>query len=167
MSSDGVFTKLTGYMRTMRKCYPLFAGFVLTLVGAIFLIVGLSISSSMSGSDYLPAEGVISSFSKPRGEAGIRSTYIDYYADGVLYNHVELTSFSSAWEVGDRLRISYNKNDPSDIRNKGLELMPLIFAAVGAVMLLIGVFVLVRRIEAFSRRIRDGGGDDDNGYTRE
>ena len=152
--------------RLIKKSPALCAGAIIVICGLVFTIGSLIAAVGISNEKFLPTVGRISSFGEAVGDDS-PTVYVDYYADGVRYTHVELGSYSSSWKIGDEMKLKYKADDPTDVHKPIVEKLPYVFLIVGAVWLVLGAYLIanfytrVRRDEN-GRIILDDDDDEDD-----
>lgn len=119
--------------------------FVFLMIGAVNLLVagGMYLFLGSKTSDYVETDATVVAFEDyVRNDETRTRTTIEYEVDGQLYE-ARLNEYSSSWQVGQQIDVKYNPDDPYEVTTGIAQKFILpIFAAVGAVLLLIGVGML-------------------------
>lgn len=109
-------------------------------IGAIFLVVGIFICFPMlNKKDKIETTAVITKMSTYRyGKGNTRyHVQVSYKVDGEEYES-NLNGYSSSFYEGKEIEIYYDKNNPTQIGSKSLDLIMLIFPGIGIIFILIG-----------------------------
>lgn len=109
-------------------------------IGALFFIIGMTLTVQMCNyQNKGEAVGVITEVNEYRDTDGnIHGTiWVSYTADGCEYK-AKLNAYSSDFYEGREVKIYYDKDNPTVIGMKSLDLLVLIFPGLGLIFLLIG-----------------------------
>lgn len=69
--------------------------------------------------------------------------YVSYSADGKDYENVKYPEYSSDMEIGDKVEVLYDKDNPTYIESPGSKYVPIIVLVGGIIGALVGVFCLL------------------------
>ncbi len=121
---------------------------IFSSIGAIFVIIGLVVFGSIFNYDNkVDTVGTIKEISSYYSNAKHNrnhEVYVSYIVDGKEYES-RLNSYSSSFYEGKEIDIYYDKDNPSKIGMKSLDLLFLIFPGIGLIFLIIGgIGILVR-----------------------
>lgn len=128
--------------KTEKRLFGFFA-----IGGAIFLIVGIVwVLNTFNYEGKIETVGVITRIEARTDSDGDtdHDVYVAYKADGVRYESL-LGGYAASYHVGDSLDIYYDKENPKIIGNKSLDLLALIFPAMGLIFLAIGIGPFIKR----------------------
>ncbi len=109
-------------------------------MGAIFVIIGLVIFSNVFNyTNKVDTVGTITEISSYRNTNHNRNheVYVSYTVEGKEYESI-LNSYSSSFYEGKEIEIYYDKDNPSKIGVKSLDLLFLIFPGIGLIFIIIG-----------------------------
>ena len=109
-------------------------------IGAILVIIGLvAFGSIFNYENKVDTVGTITEISYYSNAKHNRNyeVYVSYIVDGKEYES-RLNSYSSSFYEGKEIDIYYDKDDPSKIGVKSLDLLFLIFPGIGLIFLAIG-----------------------------
>lgn len=115
-------------------------GGVFSLVGVIFMTVGIliSIHSTKFYETARPVQATIVDFERSRsGDSDSRTAVVKYNVEGKEYVD-NLGYYSSSMRYGDRLTIYYQPGNPLDISCKEGDILWLLFLPMGFVFFVIG-----------------------------
>ena len=117
-------------------------------IGAIFVIVGLVVSVNIfnyeNKVDTVGTITEISSYYSNNKHNRNYEVYVSYTVDGKEYEST-LNSYSSSFYKGKEIDIYYDKDNPSKIGVKSLDLVFLIFPGLGLIFLIVGgIGILVK-----------------------
>ena len=130
-------------------------------IGAIFVIIGLVVFGNIFNyANKVDTVGTITEISSYRNTNHNRNheVYVSYTVEGKEYESI-LNSYSSSFYEGKEIKIYYDKDNPSKIGVKSLDLLFLIFPGIGLIFLIIGgtgilVKINKRRLE---KRLKENG----------
>ena len=109
-------------------------------IGIIFVIIGLVLFGNIFNyADKVDTIGIItkiSSYGSTDNDINYK-VYVSYIVDGKEYESM-LNGYSSSFYEGKEINIYYDKNNPSKIGVKSLDLLFLIFPVTGLIFLIIG-----------------------------
>lgn len=134
---------------------------IFTVIGAIFLIVGMIICLPMlNRENKIETTGVITGISTYRYGKG-NSTYhilVSYKVNGEEYES-NLKGYSSDFYEGKEIEIYYDKNNPAQIGSNTLDLIMLIFPGIGLVFILVGGIGIGRKInrKRITKKLKENG----------
>lgn len=121
---------------------------IFAIIGAIFLVVGVIVGVNIFNYDNkIETKGIItdiSSYRKSDDETG-HEVYVSYNVAGKEYES-KLNGYSSSFYIGKEIDIYYDQYDPNKIGVKSLDLVFLIFPALGFIFFIIGVIGIVVNI---------------------
>ena len=110
-------------------------------IGAVFVIIGLVVFGSIFNyENKVDTVGTITeivSYYNNAKDNRNHEVYVSYIADGKEYESM-LNGYSSSFYEGKEIDIYYDKDDPSKIGVKSLDLIFLIFPGIGLIFLIIG-----------------------------
>lgn len=115
-------------------------------IGAIFVVIGLvTFRNVFNYSNKVDTVGTITEISSDRNTNYNRNTnrnrnykvYVSYTVEGEEYESI-LNSYSSSFYEGKEIEIYYDKDNPSKIGVKSLDLAFLIVPGIGLIFLIIG-----------------------------
>lgn len=72
--------------------------------------------------------------------------YVTYEVNGVQYEQKEYPGYSSSMQNGDEIEIRYQSANPEQIAEKNITGNAIIFIAVGAVLIVVGILSGVKAI---------------------
>ncbi len=126
------------------------ASFILFIVGGIFLLLSLfMIAFDMQfKSQAIEHTATITHIERSRDSDGDtrHTVYVRYSVNGQEYNR-PLGYYSYNMSVGDPVQIYYHSENPNRITSKGAVILPLIFLAVGLIVLSIGIILSVSKLK--------------------
>ena len=70
--------------------------------------------------------------------------YVDYEAGGKKYEHIQYPGYDRSMKVGDEINILYQSANPEEISETNITGNATIFIVAGAVLSLIGVFMILK-----------------------
>ena len=109
-------------------------------IGITFVIIGLVLFGNIFNyADKVDTIGIItkiSSYGSTDNDINYK-VYVSYIVDGKEYESM-LNGYSSSFYEGKEINIYYDKNNPSKIGVKSLDLLFLIFPVTGLIFLIIG-----------------------------
>lgn len=117
---------------------------IFAIIGAAFTVIGLVVSGNVFNyKNKVETTGIITEITSYRDDndedKNIRhEVYVSYTVDGKKYES-KLNSYSFTFYEGKEINIYYDKNDPSKIGNKSLNLFVLMFPIFGMIFLIVGV----------------------------
>ena len=127
------------------------------------LMIGLGIAAIVMGIHQLAEKDLydstvtatVSDIEEEWNQTGEDSTlettvYIDYEIDGVTYTHVPAPEQKNNMQVGDKVDILYQSQNPEKISGQNITGTSVIFIALGAVVTLVGCITTLRTL--FARR---------------
>lgn len=134
---------------------------IFTVIGMIFILIGLVLGINIF--NYDNKENTI-------GTIANISSYIDYEGDRnyevfVTYNvngkeyESKLNYYSSGFYEGKEIEIYYDKDNPSKIGVKSLDLLFLIFPGIGLIFFIIGgtgIIIKIKRIK-LEKNLKENG----------
>lgn len=121
------------------------------IFGAIFAAVGLLFFLNYDPSVYdVKTTGEIVEIYEHYGHGSDieHTVYIDYYAGGKKYEHVELGEYNFTMDVGDEVEFYYNSSDPTQIAGSMKDIAPyvgLAFAVVGFLIIIVTAIKTIRK----------------------
>lgn len=130
-------------------------------IGMIFILIGLVIGINVFNYDNKEnTMGTITNISSYRDHDGDRNyeVYVTYNVDGKKYES-KLNGYSSSFYEGKEIEIYYDKNNPSKIGVKSLDLLFLIFPGIGLIFFIIGgtgIIIKIKRIK-LEKRLKENG----------
>ena len=109
------------------------------IVGAIFLLIGIITIGKNMNKNTIDTVGTIEYMEPYTDSNGNRSyrVYVSYCVEGQEYES-RLNGYSSSFYTGKQLEIYYNKDNPSQIGMKSLDMILWIFPGIGLILLIIG-----------------------------
>lgn len=125
--------------RLLSKVLPLVFGIILIVMGIVML--------TNTHDDFIKTTGKIVEIEDvydPIDEEHDMTVYVDYTADGKQYQHVELGFYEPKMRVGSEIKIKYDPLNPSHIEPESLGAVPFIMLGLGVVVLLGGIFSIIR-----------------------
>lgn len=110
----------------------------------------LFFSSSNNTKDFIKTEGIVSRTELAEAEyydgeehhEATYTVYVKYTVDGVEYD--EEYGVFSGYNVGDKVTISYNPNDPHDIAQPIGIVLPIVLSVIGIAGITGGIVSLVK-----------------------
>ncbi len=113
---------------------------VFAAIGTLFLIIGLPTSiNRFNYKNKIETIGTISEISNDRNDN--YKVYVSYKVDNENFES-RLNAYSESFYEGKEINIYYDKNNPSLIGMKSMDLLFLIFPGIGLIFLIIGVIGL-------------------------
>lgn len=109
-------------------------------MGEIIVIIGLVVCvNTFNYSNKVDTIGIITEISSYGSTKRNRSheVYVSYTVEGKEYESI-LNSYSSGFYEGKEIEMYYDKDNPSKIGVKSLDLLILIFPGIGLIFLIIG-----------------------------
>lgn len=76
----------------------------------------------------------------------VKTFYIDYEINGVKYEHVESPVSENSMKVGDTVEILYQSKNPEKISEKDISKTAAIIIGVGALLLIVGIFLVIKAL---------------------
>ncbi|MBE6741404.1 MAG: DUF3592 domain-containing protein [Ruminococcaceae bacterium] len=76
----------------------------------------------------------------------VKTFYIDYEINGVKYEHVESPVSEDSMKVGDTVEILYQSKNPEKISEKDISKTAAIIIGVGALLLIVGIFLVIKAL---------------------
>ncbi len=130
------------------------------IIGGIFVISGLILSRSILNYDNkIDTVGTITKISSYYGDdSRNREVYVSYVVDKERYE-ARLNSYSSSFYEGKEIDIYYDKDDPSKIGVKSLDLLILILPGIGLIFLSIGgggIIVKINKVK-LEKKLKENG----------
>ena len=130
-------------------------------IGMIFILIGLVIGINVLNYDNKENTiGTITNISSYREHYGDGNyeVYVTYNVDGKKYES-KLNGYSSSFYEGKEIEIYYDKDNPSKIGVKSLDLLFLIFPGIGLIFFIIGgtgIIIKIKRIK-LEKRLKENG----------
>ena len=130
-------------------------------IGAIFVIIGLVVFGNIFNyANKVDTVGTITEISSYRNTNHNRNheVYVSYTVEGKEYESI-LNSYSSSFYEGKEIKIYYDKDNPSKIGVKSLDLLFLIFPGIGLIFLIIGGTGILVKINKrkLEKRLKENG----------
>ena len=117
------------------------------LAGLAFTVVSIVILCQPK-KELAECEGEIVEISEsynPASESTEHEVFVDYEVNGTYYEHAPYFSYDSSMELGGKVTVLYDPDDPSQIQAPGFEIVP--WVTLGA-----GVLVTLGTVISFFRR---------------
>jgi len=136
---------------------------IFTIMGIIFLVVGIFFSYQTliaSKDNKVETTGKITQIIPYRTTSRDRGydVYVSYVVEGQEYES-RLNAYSSSFYEGKEIEIYYNKNNPHEIGSSSLDLLVLMFPAMGLLFAMIGgtgLFVKINK-KRNMRKLKETG----------
>lgn len=134
---------------------------VFATIGSLFLITGLIISiNRFNYKNKIETIGIITEISKD-GRNSDKDNYNVYVSYKVGKENFEsrLNGYSKSFYEGKEIKIYYDKNNPSVIGMKSIDLLFLVFPGIGLIFFVIGVIGLLIKLRKKSKtkRLKNSG----------
>lgn len=130
-------------------------------IGIVFVIVGIVLFSYIFNyENKIETKGVItniSSYKKSNGERA-NDVYVSYYVDGKKYES-KLNGYSSSFKEGKEIDIYYDKDNPNEIGSKSINLVFLVFPAIGIIFIIIsgiGIYFKIKN-KNLEKKLKENG----------
>ena len=115
---------------------------IFAIIGALFTVIGLVVSGNVFNyKNKVDTTGIITDITSYRDDNDnnrSHEVYVSYTVDGKKYES-KLNGYSFTFYEGKEINIYYDKNNPSKIGNKSLDLLILMFPGLGMIFLILGV----------------------------
>jgi len=130
-----------------------FARFFIPL-GIILIVFGIFAAISINNTkDYIKTEAVVSRTELAEEEyydgenhhEATYTVYVKYTVDGMEYD--EEYGVFSEYKVGDKVTISYNPNNPSEVAQPNTFVLPLVLIVLGIASLVGGVISIIKFVK--------------------
>ena len=135
----------------MKKTIRLILSIVAVVLGIIFVVVGISTMANKDKYDSTVTATVVdvveeweTSADPDESDRLVKTSYIDYEVDGKKYEHVLAPEQSDDYEVGTKVEILYQSQDPSKISAKDITKGAIIFIVLGALVAIAGCISAIR-----------------------
>ena len=113
---------------------------IFAIMGAIFVIIGLiackNVYNYENKVDTVGTIAEISAYLNSDNEKKYK-VYVSYNVEGEKYESI-LNGYSDSFYEGKEIKIYYDKDDPSKIGMKSMDLLILIFPGIGLIFFIIG-----------------------------
>lgn len=122
---------------------------IFIIIGTIFVSIGIVICLNVFNyENKVETVGVITQISSYKDSEDARkyNVYVSYNINGEEYES-KLNGYSSSFYEGKEIDIYYDKDNPNEIGAKSLDLLCLIFPAIGMIFVIIGLIGLVIKIK--------------------
>ncbi|MDE5631157.1 MAG: DUF3592 domain-containing protein, partial [Bacilli bacterium] len=121
------------------------------------IIISINIFNYDNAVDTIGTITSISTSHKSNGDTS-HIVYVTYNVDGNAYES-RLNSYSSSFYEGKTIDIYYDQNNPHKIGVKSMDLVFLVFPAVGLIFLVIGGSVLIvkKKKSNLEKRLKENG----------
>ena len=134
---------------------------IFAIVGAIFVIIGLTVmKNKLNYENKVDTKGTITEILSYRDSTGDEEheVYVSYTVGGRRYR-AKLNGYSSSFYEGKEIKIYYDKDNPSKIGVKSLDLLFLIFPGIGLIFLIIGGTGILVKINKrkLEKRLKENG----------
>lgn len=132
-----------------QKSTEWFIAIMLTIMGAIFFIIGLMvIKNEMSfKSKSIETVAEITDIETYRSRDNTdHIVYIKYIVNNKVYNEV-LNYWNSGMSVGEEVNILYNPDNPNEMTAKNSSYFAFIFPVIGGITFIIGILILINKIK--------------------
>lgn len=118
-------------------------GLIFLLIGLFLLIVSFIINSHVNEKtkDYVEIKAEIYEIKTSNNMDNDGTFWVKYTVNGEEYT-ANTNSYLSSKRIGDKITISYDPNNPSEI-NYNLKISTIIFYVVGGLCALIGLIILI------------------------
>ena len=132
------------------------------IIGIVFVIIGLIISTKniFNYENKVATTGIITQISLYRNHSGNRSYQVNvlYNVEGKEYESI-LNGYVSSFYKGKEIDIYYDKDNPSKISSKSLDLVFLIFPGIGLIFVTIGgIGILVKtKKKKLKNKLKENG----------
>lgn len=118
------------------------------IVAVIFASIGFGflIYNKVTEKDYLPTLATISHIYTYYDDDDdvCHEVYVNYEVDGITYTDVKINSYYAGMQEGQQITIFYNKYNPEKTRVKKVNVVFIIFAAVGSLILTVVIVMLAK-----------------------
>lgn len=134
---------------------------IFTVIGIILILIGVFVGINIFKYDNKENTiGTITNISSHIDNDGDRNyeVYVTYNVDGKKYES-KLNGYSSSFYEGKEIEIYYDKDNPSEIGVKSLDLVFLIFPGIGLIFFIIGgtgIIIKIKRIK-FEKSLKENG----------
>ena len=121
---------------------------IFSSIGALLIIVGLAIFvNTINYENKVDTVGTITKIlAYTNSDHKLKhEVYVSYDVDGDEYES-RLSGYSSSFKKGKKIDIYYDKDNPSEIGVKSLDLLILIFPGIGLIFLIVGGIGLIKKI---------------------
>lgn len=134
---------------------------IFATIGALCVVIGITIFTSRCNyTDKIDTTGIITEIWSSRDSNNDRNhkVYVSYVADGEEYESA-LNGYSSNFYEGKEIEIYYDKNNPTKIGMKSLDLLVLIFPGIGLIFLIVGGTGILVKINKknLEKRLKENG----------
>lgn len=129
-------------------------GIVFFIIGMIFLVTGIAVlivhNSFINNAVQTEAEIVRIKTDRLSETNTNHYVYVEFYADGELIEG-NLNEYNSGMHEGDKIKICYDPDNPSDFRTDSA-ILELIFILIGGVFALLGAVFIIINIRSAKRK---------------
>lgn len=137
------------------KFGTLFGGLIFFVVGIMIAVVGFV--ADESNKEFMETaketEGVISDIETYRSGSGKRRktshrAYVTYEVDGVRYEDIRLSYYSSSMRIGKKITLYYDPLNPTEVKVAGeSKFVKIITLVMGSIFALVGFFIIFTSIK--------------------
>lgn len=134
---------------------------IFAIMGVIFVIIGLIVCKNVYNyDDKVETVGIITEISSYLDYDNERNytVYVSYTVEGEKYESI-LNGYSASFYEGKEIKIYYDKDDPSKIGMKSMDLLILIFPGIGLIFFIIGgtgIFVKINN-KKLEKNLKENG----------
>ena len=120
-------------------------------MAAALIVIGIVVSSRSKKGYVETTATIVELVEYSAGEDVTYEVFVNYTVDGVLYEHVELNSYSGSLQEGKEITILYDPSNPSKIVGKSSSWLPILLFAGGALFAAIAVVVIVNTVRSIKK----------------
>lgn len=129
-------------------------GIIFSIIGTVFLVTGIAVlighNSFINNAVQTEAE-IVRIKTDIISETNVKHcVYVEFYADGELIEG-KLNEYNSGMHEGDKIKICYDPDNPSDFRTDSM-ILELIFILIGGVFAVLGAVFIILNILSGNRR---------------
>lgn len=124
-----------------------FTRILLIIIGIVLIVAGTAISTLQLTSYGEPqTSATITGFKNASGEKPVSRentvTIVRYMIGDKVYENIELGQYEEQWNIGDKITVCYNPDEPESIRTKTMTYIGFIIIISSFPFIIIGIYTL-------------------------